>query len=70
MENHEDFESTDTYFVLFFTRVLDLIYDMLGINTLFILSDNFLANGIMNELLSPFLFFSFLFGKCENSFDS
>ena len=60
MENHEDFESTHTYFVLFFTRVLDLIYDMLGINTLFILSDNFLANNIMNKLLSPFFFLFFL----------
>ena len=55
MENHEDFESTNTYFVLFFfffTRVLDILYDTLGINTLFILSDNFLANNIMNELES------------------
>ena len=69
MENHEDFESTHTYFVLFFTRVLDLIYDMLGINTLFILSDNFLANNIMNELLSPFFFLFFLI-NVKTWFDS
>lgn len=65
MENHQAFESTDTYFALFFfflpIRILNIMYDILGINTLFILSHNVLVNHIMNKLLSPLLF-----DRCKN----
>lgn len=37
------------------------MYDILGINTLFILSHNVLVNHIMNKLLSPLLF-----DRCKN----